>query len=207
MIHFLWKLLLNIKNPSCKIRTSHVGRNVIFSKGNYVGYGTVLAADKIGKYTYINDYCLIDRNVKSIGNFCSIAYHARIGLGSHPTDWVTTHPFPYQEKYKFRANSVNFGDEQNWETVIGNDVWIGANATILAGVKVGDGAIIGAHSLVTKDVKPYSVVVGSPARHVKYRFEEDVISRLQDSKWWNWSDDELRKKVNLFDSPEKLLNL
>ena len=169
--------------------------------------GCVIAADKIGKYTYINDYCLIDRNVKSIGAFCSIAYNVRIGLGNHPTDWATSHPFAYQKKYGFRDESIPFNANQNLDTIIGNDVWIGANATILAGVKIGDGAIIGAHALVTKDVKPYSVVVGSPARHIKLRFEEKITEQLLELKWWNWDDDKLRKNIDLFNNPEKLLNL
>ncbi len=87
------------------------------------------------------------------------------------------------------------------EVSIGNDVWIGTNATILAGVTVGDGAIIGAHALVNKNVEPYSIVVGTPARHVRYRFDEDVISKLKAQKWWEWSDAKIKEHTHLFDDP------
>jgi len=93
------------------------------------------------------------------------------------------------------------------QTVIGNDVWIGANVTILSGVTVGDGAVIGANTLVTKDVEPYSIVNGTPAQHVRYRFEEATIKKLLDSKWWNWEDEKIKKHLAEFRKSEDFLKL
>lgn len=207
MIPIIWNIFLRILNPSCTLRTGLIGRNVKLGKKVYVGVGAVLAADSVGDCTYINDYCLIDKNVKSIGKFCSIAYNTRIGLGGHPTDWVSSHPFAYHKKYGYRTNDIPFSDDSsNLKTVIGNDVWIGANATILAGVTVGDGAIIGAHSLVTKDVAPYSIVVGAPARHSRYRLEEEQRNALLEMKWWDWPKEKIQANIELFSNPEKLIN-
>ena len=205
MIEFFWKQLVRLRNPSCTIKSGLIGRNVRLGRKNHIGYGSQITADSIGDYTYINNYCLIDRNVKSIGKYCSIAYNCRIGLGSHPTDWVSTHPFAYAKKYGFRSNNIPFSDKAELKTIIGNDVWIGANSTILAGVIIGDGAIIGAHSLVTKDVAPYSVVIGSPARHIKFRISEDNIARLMEIKWWNWEYKKIAANIELFQNPEKLI--
>ncbi len=205
MKHFIWKILLRMKNPSCTINTSRVARTTRLSQNVYLGFGSVVAADKIGRYTFINDYSLIDRNVSSIGNFCSIAYNVRIGLGNHPTDWVSSHPFAYQAKYKLRHDNIAFSSDDHPDTIIGNDVWIGANATILAGVKVGDGALIGAHSLVTKDVEPFSIVIGSPARHLRFRFDKDSINKLNEIKWWEWNNEKIRANINLFSDPEKFI--
>lgn len=205
MKHFLWKTLLRLKNPTCTINSSRVARSTELSGNVYIGFGSVVAAGKVGKYTFINDYSLIDRNVSSIGSFCSIAYNTRIGLGGHPTDWVSTHPFAYQKKYNFRMDDIPFESNTNTETIIGNDVWIGANATILAGVKIGDGAIVGAHSLVTKDVEPYSIVIGSPARHLRSRFDDKTISALKDLKWWEWDQEKIKANIDLFNNPENFI--
>lgn len=204
MIHFLWKLILKLKNPSCRINTSHVGRNVQLDKKVHLGFGSIIAADSIGKYTYINDYCLIDRNVATIGSYCSIAYNSKLGLGSHPMKWVSSHAFAYAKKYGFVAENIPFEGEPG-KTVIGNDVWIGANAIVLAGVTVGDGAIIGANALVTKDVEPYSIVVGSPARHLRFRFPEEIREHLLSLAWWNWEESKIRENIHLFNDPEHLI--
>ncbi|NOX48642.1 MAG: CatB-related O-acetyltransferase [Chlorobi bacterium] len=204
LLQFFWKVYLRITNPTCSIRAASLSRNVKFEKGVVVESGTHLQASLIGRHTYINKYCLIDKNTKSIGRFCSIAYNVKIGLGSHPSDWVGSHPFAYDVKYGFVKEGRKF-DGSNTETIIGNDVWIGANATILAGVKVGDGAIVGANSLVTKDVEPYSIVVGTPAKHRRYRFEPEIISGLQKLQWWDWDDKKIKENVGLFDDPVALL--
>lgn len=204
MKHFLWKIFIKLKNRTCTINTSHIGRNVRLSNNVHIGFGAIVAADSIGKYTYINDYCLIDRNVESIGAFCSIAYHTKLGLGSHPTNWVSSHAFAYAKKYGFVSQEIPF-EKDPGKTIIGNDVWIGANATVLAGVKIGDGAIIGANSLVTKDVDPYSIVVGSPARHLRFRFPEETREKLLSIQWWNWDESKLKKNIHLFDDPKKII--
>lgn len=205
-IQFLYRLLVRLQNPTCTIRSTSLSRNVIFEKGVTVEYGSHIQADLIGKYTYINKYSLVEKNT-TIGRFCSIAYNVKIGLGSHPTNWVSTHQFAYDSKYKFIKQSKTFENNSTKLTIIGNDVWIGANAIVLAGVKIGDGAIVGANSLVTKDVEPYSIVVGTPAKHQRFRFDEKTINELLKTQWWNWDHEKIRNSINLFEDPVKIISL
>lgn len=205
MKHYIWVLIQRILNPYCTIHAASLCRHVKLGKGVTIGYGSHICAGRIGKYTYINKFCLIDRNTASIGSFCSIAYGAKIGLGNHPTDWVSSHPFAYDKKYGFIKQNRGFQEQITESCIIGNDVWIGANAIVLAGVKVGDGAIIGANSLVNKDIEPYSIVAGSPAKHIRYRFDEQIIAKLLKTKWWEWDDSEIREKINRFDNPDTLI--
>ncbi|MCK5802857.1 MAG: CatB-related O-acetyltransferase [Lentisphaeria bacterium] len=124
---------------------------------------------------------------QSIGRFCSIARGVRAGDGDHPVDWISTHPFTYTAKYTGRPECMaNASDLLNRGPVIGNDVWIGLNAVLLGEVTVGDGAIVAAGAVVTKDVEPYSIVGGVPARHIRYRFQKDVCKRLLETQWWNY---------------------
>ncbi|MBN1339031.1 MAG: CatB-related O-acetyltransferase [Bacteroidales bacterium] len=206
LAQFLWINYLRIKHPSCRIRAASVSRNVKLSKGVTLEYGSHVQAFSIGRFTYINKYCLIDKYTLSIGSFCSIAYNAKIGLGSHPVDWVSTHPFAYNKKYGFVTENIEFEPEKAQRTVICNDVWIGANSIVLAGVKVGDGAIIGANSLVTKDVEPYSIVYGSPAEFRRYRFNEETRKQLLELKWWDKPDEWIRKNITKFNDPANLIN-
>lgn len=205
-IQILWRYYIRLTNPGSIIRSASLSRNVQFERGVTVEYGSHIQADKIGKYTYINKYCLIEKNTV-IGRFCSIAYNVKIGLGGHPMDWVSTHPFAYDKKYNFVSQNKKFHNEESKKTIIGNDVWVGANAIILAGVEIGDGAIIGANSLVTKDVEPYAIVYGSPAKMSRYRFDTNVIKGLQDIKWWDWEDKKLKENIDQFTDPEKLLKM
>ena len=120
-----------------------------------------------------------------IGAFCSIADNVEIFIGgNHRTDWVTTYPFGHIHKEVFpwhgRGHPATKGN-----VVIGNDVWIGSGATIFSGVTIGDGAVISAKSVVVKDVPPYSIVGGNPAKVVKLRFTEDQINRLLKNPWWD----------------------
>ena len=205
MIQFLWILLQRLLNPSCTIHAASLCRKVKFGHGVTIASGSHVCAGSIGHHTYINKYCLIDRNTLSIGNFCSIAYGVKTGLGNHPSRWVSTHPFAYDQKYGFVNRNRPFEEQTKQKCIIGNDVWIGANATILAGITVGNGAIIGAHSLVTADVEPYSIVAGTPAKHLRFRFDPQTITGLQQLKWWDWEDKRIKQMVEIFDDPAKLL--
>jgi len=198
LIQFLWKNFLRIKYPSCTIRATSLSRNVKFEKNVTIESGSHVQADLIGSYTFINKYCLIEKNTHSIGRFCSIAYNVKIGLGNHPIQWASTHPFAYDKKYGFLHESITFDEKIIRPCIIGNDVWIGANAIILAGVQIGDGAIIGANSVVTKDVEPYSIVIGNPAKLHRYRFDEDIRVNLLKIKWWDWDDELIKANINLF---------
>lgn len=206
LIHFLWKSYLKISNPTCRLKASEIGREIRLGKHVTLEQGSFIYTKNIGNYTFINKNCLIDKSVESIGSFCSIAYGCKIGLANHPVDWVTTHPFAYDKKYGFVSETQFEIAATAPKCTIGNDVWIGANAIILAGVKIGDGAIIGANSFVNKDVEDYSIVTGTPAKHQKYRFDETIIDNLKNLKWWTWSDKKLKDNIALFNRPEQFVN-
>ncbi|WP_374055066.1 CatB-related O-acetyltransferase [Rossellomorea sp. FM04394] len=152
----------------------------------------IMNSGVIGAYTNIRGGVI--RNVKSIGRFCNIAPGVTIGMGEHPLDYLSTHDFQYSKKFGF-----HFWEEaQNFQTtvdkmeskpnpIIGNDVWIGANVTILKGITIGDGAVIAAGAVVNKDVGPYEIVGGIPAKHIKYRFDEETRQRLMAIKWWDYT--------------------
>ena len=131
------------------------------------------------------------RNVK-IGRYCSVAKHVDIGLLQHPVNWLSVTPRQYYRNFSGWSSfagkkmAVKPFDGESGMTEIGNDVWIGDRVVIMSGVKIGDGAIIAAGAVVTKDVPPYAVVGGIPARVIKYRFDESTIRRLLDLQWWRY---------------------
>lgn len=134
-----------------------------------------------------------------IGQFCSISAYVQIFLGGeHRIDWVTTSPLSYMfENKDIQDYGISKGD-----VVIGNDVWICANAIILSGVTIGDGAVIGNGAIVSKDVAPYSIVAGNPAKHIKYRFSTEEIEELLQIQWWNWPESILREQIHLLQNSD-----
>ena len=145
---------------------------------------TEVVSSKISEYSAVSQFSLINKSI--IGKFCSIGHGAYSGLWEHNTQ-VTTHPFYlYETSGQFVKGYRNY-DKDTIVTSIGNDVWVGANSVILKGVTIHDGAIIGAGSVVTKDVPAYAVVAGNPAKVIKYRFKEEDITFFLKIKWWNFS--------------------
>ena len=133
-----------------------------------------------------------------VGNFCSIAGNVNIYLGgNHRTDWITTYPFGHIHKNIFNGFNGEGHPATKGDVIIGNDVWIGDNATIMSGVTIGDGVVIANNSHVVKNVEPYSLVGGNPAKLIKYRFTQEQIQKLLEIKWWNWDDDKINKHVHL----------
>ena len=134
-----------------------------------------------------------------VGNYSVIAKDCEIGLGVHPTSYLTCHSIFYKNSpWGFHPEWVKpiVGIER--VSHIGNDVWIGAKSIIMDGVTIGDGAIVAAGSVVTKDVPPFAVVGGAPAKFIKYRFSPEVIDRLNDIQWWDLSDEKITEVVDLF---------
>lgn len=169
-------------------------RNIRYTKD-------VLKEYEIGAFTYGTPrlFGQAPGRKLTIGKFCSIAQDVTIGLGGeHRTDRITTYQFvafprdwpetehlPIEEVYAFSKGDV----------IIGNDVWIGYGATILSGVKIGDGAVIAARAVITKDVEPYAIVAGNPARLVRKRFDEETISQLLEARWWDWPIEKIKANM------------
>ncbi|MFT4684241.1 MAG: acetyltransferase-like isoleucine patch superfamily enzyme [Flavobacteriaceae bacterium] len=159
-------------------------RNSKISKSSKIYAFSRITNAVIGNYSYISYSCTI--NNCEIGNFCSIASGVKIGLGKHPVNFISTSPIFYSPKNPLMHVLTKISKfSENEKVVIGNDVWIGTNVTVLDGVKIGNGAIIGANSIVTKDVKPFTIVGGVPAKFIKTRFSENSIEIIEKSKWWN----------------------
>jgi acetyltransferase-like isoleucine patch superfamily enzyme len=134
-----------------------------------------------------------------IGNFVAIADDVVMMIGGeHRADWVST--FPFRVIFEMAGAYEDGHPASKGDIVIGNDAWIGRGARILSGVNVGDGAVIGAYSVVTKDVRPYAIVAGNPAREVRRRFSDEQIEALLRIRWWEWSDAEILRVVPLLNS-------
>jgi acetyltransferase-like isoleucine patch superfamily enzyme len=139
--------------------------------------------------SHIDDHSYVNNNTKikntKIGKFCSIGANVDIVLGGHPIDFVSTHPAFYSDKQKFKTFSDKTYIKEFENVVIGNDVWIGKNVIIPGGIYIGNGAVIASGAVVTKDVEAYSVVGGVPAKFIKYRFEKETRTKIEQSRWWN----------------------
>lgn len=156
----------------------------------------------VGDYTYGNFKVLSwsggEKTKLKIGKFCSISSDVNFFLGGeHRSDFVTTYPFNILMP---TFSYISGHPSTKGDIVIGNDVWIGKYANILSGVQIGDGAIIGAKSVVTKDVPPYAIVAGNPAKLIRYRFDKDIIDKLLDIKWWDFKEEELINAIPLLQS-------
>lgn len=135
-----------------------------------------------------------------IGAYCSIAEDVNILLGGHHrTDWVSSYPFP--EFIEEARHIPDFGGTRG-DVTIGNDVWLGIGCTILSGVHIGDGAVVAARAVVTRDVEPYAIVAGNPARIVRWRFDETTRAALLATAWWSWPETEIRRIVPLLCSDD-----
>ncbi len=176
----------------------------ILSDNIFIGRGCNISKCEIGRHTYMGNSCCFS-NAK-IGSFCSISQNVRMAIGRHPSAiYVSTSPLFYAES-SYLGKGWNVDKEfkeytktdNGYSLEIGNDVWIGMNVTILEGVKIGDGAIVAACSCVVKDVPPYAIVGGVPAKIIRYRFTEEEIEILQKLKWWEWSEEEIKREAHKF---------
>lgn len=153
---------------------------------------------EIGRHTYgltKESFFVPHKNVPvRIGSFCSVGPGVLfICAAEHRVDTATTFPIQFVDgKIRNAPGTVGKGP-----ITVGHDVWFGARCIVLSGVTIGNGAVIGAGSIVTRDIPPYAIAVGNPARVIRYRFSPEIIERLQSSQWWNWSDDLIRERVEL----------
>jgi acetyltransferase-like isoleucine patch superfamily enzyme len=172
---------------------------ILFPSSKKTFYTKDILGDRyiIGDHTY-GDPRVISWEGKAsltIGKYCSISRNVIIFLeGDHRTDWVSTFPFPilWEEAKGIPGHPTTKGN-----VVIGNDVWIGFGTTILSGITIGDGAAVGASSVVNRDVPPYAIVAGNPARIVRYRFDEETIQKLLQIRWWDWPDEKVKGNIHL----------
>lgn len=159
-----------------------------------IGANNKIIESTFGDYTYTMDDVTV--NYTEIGKFCSIASHVCINPVQHPMDRVTQHHMTYRKRsYHFaESDDKAFFDWRRSQTVkIGHDVWIGHGAIIMKGVEIGTGAVVGSGAIVTKNVEPYTIVVGAPAKPIKERFSETIANKLMDIAWWDWPRKKLEK--------------
>jgi len=189
-----------LKNELINSRRQCLGSNMNYS---FMDKNPSYAKYKIGRYTYGNpriEDCWNHPVILEIGSFCSIAGGVTIWLGgNHHTEWVSTSNlndyFNYDTNRHTRPRFYQTGAKGN--VIIGNDVWIGLDATILSGVAIGDGAVVGAKAVVASNIPSYSIAVGNPARVIKKRFTDEEIQKLLNIRWWNWDDEKIKENIPL----------
>ena len=215
IIYLYWFSGINVKGMG-DILAFHICQGKIRSringKGSVIGKGVIIKASlNLEEDVLIDNECLMIQGPVSIGRgtnfmfrseiigpvnigrYCAIARKTTFQAQNHITSRVSIQRALYSKFYKNKLPSIEKGGIQ-----VGNDVWIGTQAIILPGVSIGDGAIIGAGSIVTKNVKPYSIVVGIPAIHKKYRFPESIRKQLLEIKWWDWNIEKIRRNKEFF---------
>jgi chloramphenicol O-acetyltransferase type B len=187
-----------------KIRLSSIRHSKIHASSK-VESGSSIYFSTFDRYSFCGYDC--DIYYAEIGSFTSIANQVIIGGARHPMEWVGMSPVFYSGrdsvKKKFSIHSLDTIPT----TSIGHDVWIGHSAIILSGVKVGNGAVVGAGSVVTKDVPPYGVVVGNPAKLIRYRFDGDMILKLKEIQWWKLKDEHLIELAKYVQHPNEFISI
>jgi len=194
------RIYKNVDIRECQISNKCIIGDLCRIEKSSLGYQTQMYPNGIMYGSSLGDYSYVQKNGSiwhtNIGKFCSISWNVSIGGGDHDFHKVTSHSILY-------ATSYGFVDEPLYDRFakpcsIGNDVWIGAGASILRGVKIGDGAVIGAGAVVTKDVEPYSIVAGVPAKKIGQRCDDRLIEKMLELKWWDWSFEQIKKNIDLF---------
>ena len=194
--------------PENKLYPRTGDKETIYLK-NAISNPNIIVGDFTMYNDFVNDPTLFEKNnvlyhypinqdKLVIGKFCSIACGAKFLFNSanHTLSSLSTYPFPlFFEEWNLEKKAVTQAWDNKGDIVVGNDVWIGYEAVILAGVRIGDGAVIGTRAVVTKDVPPYTIVGGVPAKPIKKRFPEKTISMLLDMQWWNWSNDKIALSI------------
>lgn len=200
------KIIFKIKNKTKISFLAYFDNNCFFGKRVYIERFCILHDVKVEEYSYI----AYSSSLFScdIGKFCSISSNVKIGLANHPIDMVSTSPVFYSKINRLGVKWVENEQVSNKlpKTIIGNDVWIGTDAIIMSGLKIGDGSVVAAGSIVTKDVEPYSVVAGIPAKVIKKRFDNNTVDNLLKIKWWSWDDGKIKSNLTYFTEPKALID-
>lgn len=173
-------------HPTAELKSCRLGRHAS------VGERVILREVELGDYSYFERHA--EAAYTTIGKFCSIAANTRINALEHPVERVTQHKVSYRPNEYFRYLGVDRGfleRRRAMRVAIGHDVWIGHGAVVLPGVRIGNGAVVGANAVVTQDVPAYRIVAGLPARELRPRFEPAIAQRLEALGWWDWAPDRL----------------
>lgn len=199
--------ILEIKYKNKILKIIGISRiiNCNFGYRNTIYKNALLRDVSLGDFSYVGEGCNVIK--ANIGKYCCIGPDCKIGLGKHPSSiFVSSHPIFFS---MLKQAQITFVDQSYFkefeEITIENDVWIGANVIVMDGVKIGNGAIVGAGSVVTKDVPPYAIVGGVPANIIKYRFNKTQIEKLQNIKWWDVEIECLRNNYKLFHNIEEFI--
>jgi len=191
------KIAETVIHPTANIRDSSIGRCC------EILADTSLHTAELGDFSYLGPRCIVGD--ATIGKFCAIAAEVRIGAPNHPMDRPSMHRFTYCPEY-YAAGAVRdhafFDRRKEDRAVIGNDVWIGHGVIVLPGVKVGDGAVLAAGAVITKDVQPYTVVGGIPAKFIRERFSRSIAERLTSIAWWDWPFETIMERLVDFQSSD-----
>ncbi|MDB2357138.1 CatB-related O-acetyltransferase [Gammaproteobacteria bacterium] len=185
-----------------KLQISAIRDSTICSTSK-VEAGSSFINSKMDSYSFMGYYC--DVNNTNIGKYVSIGNNVKIGGATHPMHWVSMSPVFYYGRDSISKKFSNFPRPIEKESNIGNDVWIGDSAIIMSGIDIGNGAVIGAGAIVTKNVPDYAIVAGSPAKIIRYRFSQEIIDKLLQIRWWDYSDNDIKKFAKSIKSPEEFI--
>ncbi|MBN8987615.1 MAG: acetyltransferase [Rhizobiales bacterium] len=189
------KLAETVVEPTVKLREVSIGACCEVLGDTAIEYA------ELGDYSYLGPGCMVAD--ARIGRFCAIAAQVRIGAPNHPLDRPSQHRFTYCPEYYSagaQRDHTFFRDRRADRVVIGNDVWIGHAVIVVPGVTVGDGAVLAAGAVVTRDVAPYTIVGGVPAKRIRERFSRDIAAQLARIAWWNWPAETIFQRLPEFQS-------
>lgn len=176
----------------------HVITNPNITVGDFTMYNDFVRDPRDFEKNNVLYHYPINRDRLNMGKFCSIACGAKFLFTSanHTQRSLSTYPFPiFFEEWDLNEKDITSAWDRKGDIIIGSDVWIGYEAVIMSGVTIGDGAIIGARAVVTKDIPPYTIVGGVPARQIRRRFSDEIIAALLDLKWWDWPTEKIARKI------------
>lgn len=194
ILDYLRIIFLNLYYRKVFVESARVSLGSDFEDNVTIGRNCIVGRGvSIGKHTYLQEG--VEINNTKIGRYCSISRNVIIGPYQHPLVNVSTSPKLYRNVLK-----SDFYDDKPKITIIGNDVWLGTSCVVVGGTKVGDGAVVAANAVVTKDVPDWAIVAGVPAKIIKYRFDEAKIDYLRKMKWWNMTEQELLIHKNFFEN-------